>query len=162
MRMDHTACLSLHAEGNNRLPARTSCLLQFLQQLRFQVVRVDEHLAGGNLFVGRAVKTKFADSRAAFCPHGRTKRAARRRPGIVKFAQSGLRIEHRTDLIVRKFREPPPPDLRRARPFSHCPETPPTIAEPNLAPACEFAPPEPRLSAQAQPAPAAAAPHPVD
>src|SRR6202521_3257703 len=106
MRMDYTACLSLHAEGNNRLPARTSCLLQFLQQLRFQVVRVDEHLAGSNLFVTRAVKTKFADSQAAFCPHGRTKRAARHRPGIVKIAQSGLRIEHRTDLIVRKFREP--------------------------------------------------------
>jgi len=113
MRMDHTACLSLHAEGNNRAPARTSSLLYFLQQIRFHIIRVDDHLAGGNLFITRAVKTKFAHSQAAVRSHGRTKRAASHRPGIVKIAQSGLRIEHRTDLIVRKFREP----LLRLRTF---------------------------------------------
>src|SRR5713226_3328158 len=96
---------SLHAERNHRPPARTSSLLQFRQQLRFQVVRVNDHLAGGNLFVGRPVKTQLADSQAAFCPHGRAKRAAHHRPGIVEIAQSGIRIEHRTRLIVRKLCE---------------------------------------------------------
>src|SRR5260370_82344 len=96
---------SLPAERNHRPPARTSSLLQFRQQLRFQVVRVNDHLAGGNLFVGRPVKTQLADSQAAFCPHGRAKRAAHHRPGIVEIAQSGIRIEHRTGLIVRKLRE---------------------------------------------------------
>src|SRR6266478_3118740 len=95
----------LHAERNNRLPARTLHLLQFPQQLRFHIIRIDDHLAGSNLFVSRAVKTEFANSEAALRSYGRTKRAARHWPGIVKIAQSGLRIEHRTELIIRKFRE---------------------------------------------------------
>src|SRR5258708_30829120 len=74
---------SLHAERNNRLPARTSTLLQFPQQLRFHIVRIDDHLARSNLFITRAVKTKFTDSQAAFCSHGRTKRAARHRPSTL-------------------------------------------------------------------------------
>src|SRR6266478_5079198 len=95
----------LHAERNNRLPARTLHLLQFPQQLRFHIIRIDDHLAGSNLFVSSAVKTEFAHSQATVRSHGRTKRAARHRPDIVKIAQSGLRIEHRTDLIISKFRE---------------------------------------------------------
>jgi hypothetical protein len=51
------------------------------------------------------VKTKFANTQSAFRPHRRTKRAARHRPEIVKFAQPRLRIEHRTRLIVGKVRE---------------------------------------------------------
>src|SRR6266481_5810066 len=104
---------SLHAERNNRLPARTLHLLQFPQQLRLHIIRIDDHLAGSNLFVSSAVKTEFANSEAALRSYVRTKRAARHWPGIVKIAQSGLRIEHRTELIVSKFREP----LLRLRTF---------------------------------------------
>src|ERR1700675_1215531 len=61
---------SLYAERNNSLPARTLRLLEFLQQLRFHiiwiVVRINDHLASGNLFIAGAVKTQFADSQAAF------------------------------------------------------------------------------------------------
>src|SRR6266403_2695254 len=103
----------LHAERNDRLPARTLHLLQFPEQLRFHILRIDDHLACGNLFVSSAVKTEFANSEAAVRSHGRTKRAARHWPGIVKIAQSGLRIEHRAHLIVSKFREP----LLRLRTF---------------------------------------------
>src|SRR6266478_2979248 len=76
----------LHAERNNRLPARTSGLLQFPQQLRFHIIRIDDHLARSNLFITRAVKAKFTDSQAAFCSHGRTFRAARQRPTRVTLA----------------------------------------------------------------------------
>lgn len=51
------------------------------------------------------MKTKFAHSQPTVRSHGRTKRAASHRPSIVKIAQSRLRIEHRTHLIVRKFRK---------------------------------------------------------
>src|ERR1019366_6775441 len=70
---------SLHAESNNR--------------------------AASNLFVSRAVKTQFADSQPAVRSYGRTERAARHWPGIVKVAQPRFRIEHRTGLVVRKFLE---------------------------------------------------------
>ncbi len=96
---------SLQAERNYRLPTRTSRLLQFIQQLRFQVVRVDNHLARSNLFISRAVETQLANTQAAFCSQGRTKGAASHRPRIVEIAQSALRIERRTRLIIRKFRE---------------------------------------------------------
>src|ERR1019366_98177 len=55
----------------------------------------------------------------------------------------------------------PPPDLRRARPFSDCRETPPTTAPPKPAPAREFGPPFAGPPFRGQPVPAATAPHPV-
>ncbi len=53
----------------------------------------------------RAVKTQLTNSQTVFGSHGRTKRAARHRPRIVEIAQSGLRIEHGTRLIIGKFRK---------------------------------------------------------
>src|ERR1019366_7028948 len=56
----------------------------------------------------------------------------------------------------------PPPDLRRALPFSRRRETPPTTAESNLAPALEYGAPFAGPSFRGQRAPAAIGPHPVD
>src|ERR1039458_1497815 len=96
---------SLHAESNNRPPTRTLTRLKFSQHFRLQVLRISNHLAASNLFVSRAVKTQFADSQPAVRSYGRTERAARHWPGIVKVAQPRFRIEHRTGLVVRKFLE---------------------------------------------------------
>src|SRR5271156_4849477 len=56
----------------------------------------------------------------------------------------------------------PPPDLHRARPFSHCRETPPTNVESNLAPARGSAGLGAGPSFPDRPARAAGARHPVD
>ncbi len=106
---DHSPVLSpsplQHAKRNDRPAARASRLFQFPEQLRFQVIRIGNHLAARDLIIRRAVKTKLAHSQPAVRSHGRTKGAARHRPGIVQIAQSRLRIEHRTNLIVRKPRK---------------------------------------------------------
>ena len=85
--------------------------LHLPDQRRFQVIRIHHHLASGNLLVRSAVITQFTDSQPVFRSHRRTKRAASHRPRIVKLAQSRLRIEHRTRLVVAEFREA----LRRLR-----------------------------------------------
>ncbi len=94
-----------HAKRNHRPSARTPCRFQFSEQIRLHVIRIDNHLAACDLLIRRTVKTKLANSQPAVRSYGRTKRAARHRPGIVKIAQSRLWIEHRTHLIVRKFRK---------------------------------------------------------
>ncbi len=97
---------SLHRECNHRPPPRPARFLHFFQQLRFQIVRIGHHLASRNLLIRCPVKTKLANAQPAFRSHGRPKRAARHRPSLIEIAQSRLRIEHRTRLLVSKFREP--------------------------------------------------------
>jgi hypothetical protein len=106
-------CSSFHGKCNYRPPKRTSHLFQFLQQLRFQIVRINTHFTGRNLRIRSAVKAKFAHSQPVFRSHRRAKRAARHRAVIVKLAQSRLRIEHWTHLIIGKFRKA----LFRLQPF---------------------------------------------
>jgi len=78
---------------------------QFAEQRRFHVFGIWHHLAIGNLLISRAMETQFADAKTAIRSDRRTKRTARHRSTVVKFAQSRLRIEHRTDLMISKVRE---------------------------------------------------------
>lgn len=96
---------SLHAECNDRPPLRPPHLLHFAQQLRFQILRIHYHLASRNLLIAGPVIAEFAHAQAVLRAHRRSKRAASHRASIVKLAQSCLRIEHRTNLIIGEFRE---------------------------------------------------------
>jgi hypothetical protein len=96
---------SFHSIRDHRPPTTPLRLLHFPQQLRFHIIRINNHLAAGNLFITRPVKAQFADSEPAFRSHGRTKRAAGHRPSIVEIAQTRLQIEHRTRFIIAKLRK---------------------------------------------------------
>ncbi len=97
--------LSLYCERNNRLPALSARFFHLREQLLFQVIGISDHLARRNLLIRRTVKTQFAHAQPTLRPHRWTKRAASHRPRIIEFAQACLGIEHRTGLIIGKFRE---------------------------------------------------------
>jgi hypothetical protein len=99
-------CASLNAKRNHRPLARTFNPLQFPQQLGFQILRVRNHLASGNLLIAGTVITQFANPQATLRSHRRTKSSARHGASLVKITQSGLWIEHRTEFVVSKFCEP--------------------------------------------------------
>jgi len=98
----------MEREGDDRLPF-VALPLQLLNQLGLQIVRIRNHLAGGNLFRSRSLKAKLAHTQAllftALNAHWWAELAARHRAISVKIAGAGRRIERRTRLVVRKFVE---------------------------------------------------------
>lgn len=97
-------CYLLPADNrirHNRLPV----IGQFFEQLRFEVVWIGHHLAGGDLFVRCAVVAKLAVSDAIFRTHRRAKDPARHGAVRIHIAHARRWIESRADFIVREVFE---------------------------------------------------------
>src|SRR4051812_8110252 len=69
----------------------------------FQVLGIDDHLAALNLFMRCAMETELTNAQSIFGADGRAKDAAGHGTGIVEFAQSGLRIESGTGLVISEI-----------------------------------------------------------
>lgn len=100
----HASPGSLYAVRNNRSP-RPAGLLHLAQQFLLNVFWIDLHLTSRNLLIARPLKAKFANSQPALRLHRGPKCAARQRPSVIEFAQSCLRIEHRTNFIIPELRK---------------------------------------------------------
>jgi hypothetical protein len=82
-----------------------------LEQLRFEAIGIDLHFAHGNLLIGCAVKTEFADAETgafsifACGANGRTEDATSHGAMRVEIAGSGCGIERGTWFVVREVLE---------------------------------------------------------
>lgn len=78
----------------------------FGEQLGFEMIGINRHFAGGDFFVGCAVKAEFTHAEALFRANRRTKGAASHRAMCVEVTGSGLRIERGTRFVIGEVFEP--------------------------------------------------------
>ncbi len=90
----------LQAKGDDCVSRTAGALLQFFEQARLQVVRIGSHFAGGDFLVRRTLKAELANAQPIFGTHGRTEDAAGHRTRFVELAESSVRVEHGTRLVI--------------------------------------------------------------
>ena len=82
-----------------------SCALEFGEQFRLEMIGIDRHFAGGDFFVGCALKAEFTNAEALFRTNRRTERAASHRAMRIEVAGSSFGVERGTRLVVGKVFE---------------------------------------------------------
>ena len=85
--------------------ANAGFLFELGNQLLFQIVRIGNHFASGNLLVGCAVVAQLADCEAVFFAgaYRRPKSPTGHRTRVIKFASSRCRIQRRAGLVIGKI-----------------------------------------------------------
>jgi hypothetical protein len=88
--------------SHNRTALRSTCLFQFTQQLRFQVVGIGNHFARCYLFIAGPVIAKLAHTQSAFRPgaYGRSESAAGHGTIRIEITGPGWWIERGARFIV--------------------------------------------------------------
>lgn len=87
-------------ESDDGLSSLAAFSFQFFQEFRFQVIRIDFHLAFSNLLVRRSLKAKLADADSFFRANRWPEGSAGDRARSVEITGPGVGVKSRARLIV--------------------------------------------------------------